>query len=1012
MSVFSIFIRRPVLASVISLLILALGLRALFMLPVRQYPEMSNTVITVTTTYPGADADLMQGFVTDPVQKAVATSKGIDYLTSSSSLGVSEVKVFVRLNDDPGEAMTEVMSKVNEVRSVLPRGINDPVIKKTTGEAFSAMYLAFSSDKHSPQQITDYVSRTVQPKLATVAGVANPEILGGQKFSMRVWLDPQRLAQYEISPAEVKAALSNNNFLSAAGSSKGGFDMIGTQAKTDLKDPQEFRNLVIRGEGAKLVRLGDVANVELGPEYEDASVYVNGKKAVFIGVNLQPGSNPLDAISGVRAVLPSIAKELPDGMGLEIAYDSTTFIRSAIWEVVKTLIEATLIVIGVIFLFMGSVRAVMIPVVTVPLSLIGAALFMLSMGYSINLLTLLAMVLAIGLVVDDAIVVVENVHRHIEEGLSPFEAALKGTTEISGPVIAMTLTLAAVYAPIAFMGGLTGALFKEFALTLAGSVIVSGIVALTLSPMMCSKILTHDPNAEGFSARIDALFTRVQNAYGRLLAGSLKDRPVTIVFAFLVLLSLWPLYQAVPTELAPEEDKGAVMVAYQGPPSANLDYMETFSRQLDKVLASPEEAGSVFTINGFPSRNGGFAATILKPWDERKRGQKDLVPVIQAGIDGISGIKGSAFGLPPLPGSDGLPVQFVITSTANWRVLSEVSQGLLGKAQQSGMFAYVDLDLKVQSPQTVVEIDRDKAGAYGVTMQAIGEAFATMTGGNYVNLINMDGRSYQVIPQVSRDFRTDPQALGRIHVKTAGGAAIPLSSLVKLSHEVRPVALAQFNQLNSVTLQAFPMPGVSLGTALAFLDQAASQALPKGMSVDYAGQSRQYYQEGNALMFTFFFALIVIFLVLAAQFESFRDPLVILVSVPLSICGALIPLALGVTSMNIYTQVGLVTLIGLISKHGILICEVAKEKQQAGMSRIEAVQVAAQLRLRPILMTTAAMVVGLTPLLIASGAGAASRLSIAIVIVAGMSIGTLFTLFVLPVVYSFVAAERQTISEH
>ncbi len=1012
MNVFSIFIRRPVLASVISLLILVLGLRALFMLPVRQYPEMSNTVITVTTTYPGADADLMQGFVTDPVQKAVATSKGIDYLTSSSALGVSEVKVFVRLNDDPGEAMTEVMSKVNEVRSVLPRGINDPVIKKTTGEAFAAMYLAFSSDKHSPQQITDYVSRTVQPKLATVPGVANPEILGGQKFSMRVWLDPQRLAQYEISPAEVKAALSSNNFLSAAGSSKGGFDMIGTQAKTDLKNPEEFRDLVIRGEGAKLVRLGDVANVELGPEYEDASVYVNGKKAVFIGINLQPGSNPLDAISGVREVLPSIAKELPEGMGLEIAYDSTVFIRSAIWEVVKTLIEATLIVIGVIFLFMGSVRAVMIPVVTVPLSLIGAALFMLSMGYSINLLTLLAMVLAIGLVVDDAIVVVENVHRHIEDGLSPFEAALKGTKEISGPVIAMTLTLAAVYAPIAFMGGLTGALFKEFAFTLAGSVIVSGVVALTLSPMMCSKILAHETNAQGLAARIDALFARVQALYGRLLAGSMKDRPVTVIFAMLILISLWPLYQAVPTELAPEEDKGAVMVAYQGPPSANLDYMETFSKQLDKVLASPEEAGSVFTINGFPTRAGGFAATILKPWDERKRGQKELVPVIQAGIDGISGIQGSAFGLPPLPGSDGLPVQFVITSTANWRVLSEVSQALLGKARQSGMFAYVDLDLKVQSPQTVVEIDRDKAGAYGVTMQAIGEAFATMTGGNYVNLINMDGRSYQVIPQVSRDFRTDPQALGRIHVKTAGGAAIPLSSLVKLSHEVRPVALSQFNQLNSVTLQAFPMPGVSLGTALAFLGQAANEVLPKGMSVDYAGQSRQYYQEGNALMFTFFFALIVIFLVLAAQFESFRDPLVILVSVPLSICGALIPLALGVTSMNIYTQVGLVTLIGLISKHGILICEVAKEKQQAGMSRIDAVQAAAQLRLRPILMTTAAMVVGLTPLLIASGAGAASRLSIAIVIVAGMSIGTLFTLFVLPVVYSFVAAERQTISEH
>ncbi|MFA6018913.1 MAG: efflux RND transporter permease subunit [Rhodospirillales bacterium] len=1008
MNFFSLFIRRPVLASVISLLILVLGLRALFMLPVRQYPEMSNTVITVTTTYPGADADLMQGFVTDPIQKAVSTSKGIDYLTSSSALGVSTISVFVRLNENPGDAMTEVMSKVNEVRSVLPRGINDPVIKKTTGEGFAAMYLAFYSTQHSPQQITDYVSRTVQPKLATVAGVANPEILGGQKFSMRVWLDPARLAQYGIGPSEVKTALSSNNFLSAAGSSKGGFDMIGTQAKTDLKNVDEFRQLVIRGEGAKLVRLNDVANVDLGPEYEDASVYVNGKKAVFIGINLQPGSNPLDAIKGVREILPSIAGELPEGMALEIAYDSTVFISSAIWEVVKTLIEATLIVIGVIYLFMGSVRAVLIPVVTVPLSLVGAALFMLSLGYSINLLTLLAMVLAIGLVVDDAIVVVENVHRHIEEGLSPFEAALKGTQEISGPVIAMTLTLAAVYAPIAFMGGLTGTLFKEFALTLAGSVVISGIIALTLSPMMCSKILKHDADAKGLAARIDAAFERVQNVYARLLAGTLKDRSVTIVFAVLVLASLWPLYKAVPTELAPEEDKGAVMVAYQGPPSANLDYMETFSRELDKVLAAPAEAGSIFTINGFPTRNGGFAATILKPWDERKRGQKDLVPVIQHGIDGISGIKGSAFGLPPLPGSDGLPVQFVITSPANWRTLAEVTQTLFEKAQTSGMFAYVDLDLKVQSPQTVVEIDRDKAGAYGVTMQAIGEAFATMTGGNYVNLINMDGRSYQVIPQVARDSRADPESLGRFYVKTAGGDAVPLSSLVVLSHEVRPVSLAQFNQMNSVTLQAFPMPGVSLGTALEFLNASAKEVLPKEMSIDYAGQSRQYYQEGSALVFTFFFALVVIFLVLAAQFESFRDPFVILVAVPLSICGALIPLAIGVTSMNIYTQVGLVTLIGLISKHGILICEVAREKQeQEGMNRIEAVQAAARLRLRPILMTTAAMVVGLVPLLLASGAGAASRLSIAIVIVAGMSIGTLFTLFVLPVIYSFVAAERR-----
>ncbi len=1004
---FDVFIRRPVLASVVSLLILILGLRALTMLPVRQYPEMTNTVITVTVTYPGADAALMQGFITDPIQKAVATAKGIDYLTSSSAQSVSEIKAFIKLNEDPDAAMTEVTAKVAEVRALLPRGINDPVVQKSTGEGFAAMYLAFYSDRMDPQQITDYVSRVVQPKLSTVPGVANPQLLGGQRFSMRVWLNPERMAQYAVSANQVQAALTANNYLAAAGSSKGAFDIISTQALTDLRSADEFRRLVVRNDGTRLVRLDDIADVELGAENSDASVFVNGEKAVFIGITTTPDANPLDVVSAIRDVLPAIEAQLPPGMELKIAYDTTVFIRASIYEVLKTIAEAALIVMVVIFAFMGSFRSVAIPLVTVPLSLIGVALFLLALGFSINLLTLLAMVLAIGLVVDDAIVVVENVHRHIEDGAPPFQAAIQGTREIAGPVISMTITLAAVYAPIAFLGGLTGSLFKEFALTLAGAVIISGIIALTLSPMMCSKVLRHDSDRKGLPARIDRAFEAVRGRYVRMLRASLADRPTTVVFALIVLGSLWFLLQAVPTELAPEEDQGAVMVSYAGPAKANLDYMETFSRQVDEVFAALPETDSYFTINGFPTRTQGFAATVLKPWEERERSQKDLTTVVQEGLDGISGVRGSAFGMPALPGAEGLPVQFVITSTADFQVLAQLSDQIMARAKASGMFAFIDADLKYESPQTIVDIDRDKAGAYGVSMQQIGGALATMTGGNYVNLINLQGRSYQVIPQVPRVFRLSPEALGRFYVNTEGGTPIPLSSLVTLRGSVQPVALRQFNQQNAVTIQAFPMPGLTLGSALDFLAATADEILPQGYAYDYAGQSRQFMQEGGALVLTFFFALAIIFLVLAAQFESFRDPLVILVSVPLSICGALIPLALGVTTMNIYTQVGLVTLIGLITKHGILICEVAREQQEQGLSRAEAVVEAASLRLRPILMTTAAMVAGLVPLMFATGAGAASRFSIAVVIVAGMSIGTLFTLFVLPVIYTLVAADRR-----
>ncbi|MET1026958.1 MAG: efflux RND transporter permease subunit, partial [Dongiaceae bacterium] len=881
---FDIFIKRPVLAIVVSLLILLLGMKALSSLQIRQFPELFNTVITVTTTYPGADADLMQGFITDPIQKSVATADGVDYLTSRSAFGVSVIEVHIRLNEDPNKAMTEVISKVNETRSLLPRGINDPVIEKSTGADYDVMYLAFSSTVMTPSQITDYMMRVIQPNLSTVAGVANPEILGGQKFAMRIWLDPVKMAQFNLSSDDIRLALEANNIQATAGSVKGVFDVVGTTARTDLRDEEGFRDLVVKNDRMRLTRLRDVATIALGPESSDSSVYVNGDKAVFIGIKTTPTANPLTVVNDVRAMLPKLESDLPPNMKLTIAYDQTTFVRAAIEEVLTTIVEAAVIVMVVIFLFMGSFRSVLIPLVTIPLSLIGVCLFLMMLGFSINLLTLLAMVLAIGLVVDDAIVVVENVHRHIEEGRTPFDAAIVGTREIATPVISMTITLAAVYAPIAFMTGLTGALFKEFALTLAGAVVVSGVIALTLSPMMCSKVLRHNDDKKGLAGRLDALFERVQRIYLRWLDASLHDRLATVIFALIVSASLYFLFKAIPNELAPEEDQGYALVVYNGPSDANIDYMNRFAADMTNDFGGIKELLSFFTINGTGNVNDGIAFAVFKPWEERDRSQKQIITDMTAKFTGVTGLSGGVFGDSPLPGTTGVPVQFAITTTADYRSLNEVAQRLKEKAQQSGLFIYADLDLKYEKPQTIVEIDRDKAAAYGVRMQDIASTLSVLTGGDYINLMNLYNRSYQVIPQVARIDRLDPDKLGQFYVKTIEGKAIPLSSLVTLREEVQPVNLNQFNQQNAATLSGVPMPGVTMGTIIDFLQKASQEILPEGFSYDYAGQSRQYIQEGTALYVTFGFALAIIFLVLAAQFESLRDPLVVLISVPLSIC--------------------------------------------------------------------------------------------------------------------------------
>lgn len=1007
-----LFIKRPVLALVVNLVVLLVGLRALFDLPIRQYPALETAVITVSTGYPGASPSLMQGFVTTPIARAIASAEGVEYLVSNSRQSSSSVEAHLRLGADSDAAMTEIMAKVNEVKSLIPRESNDPIITKSTGEQIALMYIGFASDELTIPAITDYLIRVVQPMLATVDGVASAEIIGGQTLAMRVWLDPSRMAARAITASDVSAALRANNYQSAPGQMKGVFIVTNIETNTDLNAVEQFRDLVVKSRDGALVRLKDIGTIELGAENYDQNALMNGKTAVYLGVRGTPTGNPLTIVRDVKVLLKDLERSKPPSLSIAVPYDSTVFIQASIDEVVKTLLEAVGIVVVVIFLFLGTLRSVVIPIVTIPLSLIGAAFLMLAMGFSLNLLTLLAMVMAIGLVVDDAIVVVENVYRHVEKGLTPVQAAIKGAREIVGPVIAMTITLAAVYAPIGFMGGLTGTLFREFAFTLAGAVLISGFTAITLSPVMCSLFLKHGMNETGFARRVETFFSRIENAYGRRLHATLDYRPVTALFAAVVLASLWFLYSGAQKELAPEEDVGVVITASKGPAYANIDYTAAFARKVEKIFEAFPERKASFVLNGMGAPSDGFAGMTLKPWDERTRRTKDIQPEIQQAVGGIEGQNVFAFLPPALPGSEGgLPVQMVIRSTEDYESVWRVMETLKTAARESGMFMVTDSDLNFNTPTVQIAIDHTKAGAMGITMQGIGDTLALLLGGNYVNRFTLNGRSYDVIPQVPRSLRLTPDDLTRYYVPTGSGALVPISSVADVRMESAPNALTQFNQMNSATFQAIPFPGVSMGAAIAFLEAKAAEILPHGYGHDYLSNSRQFVQEGNALLVTFAFALLAIFLVLAAQFESLRDPLVILVSVPLAVCGALIPLFLGVASVNIYTQIGLVTLIGLIAKHGILMTEFANQAQiEQGLDRRAAIELAARVRLRPILMTTAATVTGLVPLLLASGAGAASRFSIGLVIVVGMSVGTLFTLFVLPAVYTALARDHAAAS--
>jgi len=1008
----NLFIRRPVLATVVSLLILLIGGVAGLKLQIRQFPKTPNTTITITTTYPGAAADVIKGFITTPIEQAVASTDGVDTMVSTSQQNVSTITLNLRLDANPDRAMADTLSKVNQVRGLLPRDANDPVVVKQTGQGFALMYLAFASDVMNRSQITDYLSRVVQARLQTVDGVADAQILGGQTFAMRIWLNPTRMASLGVTPNDVRAALLANNFTTAAGEVKSDYTQISVDAKTSLDSAEAFGKLVIAAHGDALVRLDDVATIDLDSQGFDSSATFDALKAVFIGIYGTPDANPLTVIDGVRAVLPSVERELPAGMKATIAYDSTDFIRASIREVEKTLLEAAGIVIGVIFLFIGSVRSTVIPIVTIPLSLVGVMIALLALGYSINLLTLLALVLAIGLVVDDAIVVVENIHRHIEDGMTPFDAAIQGAHEIALPVVAMTITLAAVYAPIGFVSGVTGVLFREFAFTLAGAVIVSGFIALTLSPMMCSKLLRRDAGRGGFGHFVDRTFDKLRAAYQRRLSSSLNFRALTLLILAGVLALTAVMYVSTPRELAPEEDQGFLISVIKTPQSGNRDYMEQATERLGALARAAPEIAHVFIVNGYPNVRGGFAGLILKPWDERARSQKQALADLAPKFLTVPEAQVQAFAPPSLPGSTGgAPMQFVIRSTGDYQTLADVALKMQQAAKESGLFMFTDVDLKFDTPQYAFKIDADKANRIGVNMADVGNALATMLGGNYINLFSLQGRSYQVIPQAPRESRLGPDWLTRYQVRTMNGELAPLSAVASVSEEVQPNALTSFQQLNSATLSGVPFPGRTLGEALDYLKAKAKEIFPEGFSYDFQGDSRQYEQEGNALAAVFAFALIVIYLVLAAQYESFRDPFIILVALPTALFGAMLPLNLGgffgFATLNIYSQIGLVTLIGLIAKHGILMVDFANRLQEReGLSRRKAIEEAAAIRLRPILMTTAAMVIGVIPLILATGAGARSRFAIGLTIFAGMAIGTCFTLFVTPMVYTFLARDH------
>ena len=1000
-----VFIKRPVWAIVISLLILILGLRSIFGLPVNQWPRTENAVVTITTNYYGADSATVAGFITQPLESAIAQAQGIDYLSSSSITGVSTITATLRLNYDASKALTEINTQVNSVKNQLPAQAQQPVLSVAVGETTDAMYIGFYSESLPSNNITDYLLRVVKPKLDSIEGVQTAEILGGRQFALRAWLDPNKLAAHNVSAQDVYAALSNNNYLSALGSTKGQMVRVDLTAGTDLHSVDEFQKLIVKQSGDQLVYLQDVANVTLGAENYDTSVAFNGQRSVFIGIKVAPNANILTVAKKVRDAFPDIKSQLPAGVRGDIVYDSTEFINSSIVEVVTTLAEALLIVTVVIFLFLGAFRAVIVPLVAMPLSLIGTFFMMLLLGYSINLLTLLALVLAIGLVVDDAIIVVENVDRHIkEEGKGVLEASLVAARELGGPIIAMTIVLIAAYVPIGLRSGLTGALFKEFCFSLASAVTVSGVVALTLSPMMTSRLFKPGAEEGRFARFLDRQFERLRHGYHRLLARALDVWPVLVTFGFILFGLVAASGMTAKSELSPTEDRGLVFMQVKTAPNASAQQLQLYAEQAFEIAKTEPEYDQMFQLNGVPAVNQGLGGVLLKPWDQRKRSQADLVMDLQRKWSAIAGAQVAAFPLPSLPGAQGLPVQFVITTTEPVANLNEVAQSVMAEAQKQQLFWFADLDLKLDKPQSKVVVDREKLAALGMNESDFGAALSAALGGNYVNYFSIAGRSYKVIPQVLQANRLNPDQILDYYIRTPSGSMIQARTVAHIETSVGPESINHFQQLNSATISG--VSGLSQGDLVTKLMTILQKVAPAGYNADYSGETRQFVQESGGFFALLMFSILVVYLALAFQFESFRDPVVILFSVPPALFGALAFITTGFASINVYTQVGLVTLLGLISKHGILIVQFANELQRAGRSKRDAILEAAAVRLRPILMTTAAMVLGVVPLVWASGAGAAGRHDMGLVIFAGLSIGTVFTLFLVPAMYMLLGAVR------
>ena len=1013
-----IFIRRPVLAVSISLLIIILGLQAISKLAVREYPKMTTTVIQVSTVYPGADANLIQAFVTSKIEEAVAQADNVDYMSSSSRPSSSVITVKMKLNTDPNAALADVLAKVNSVRSELPSGIEDPTVTSSTGGS-GIMYISFRSTKLDASQVTDYIQRVVKPKFFTVEGVASVDIFGASEYALRIWLDPQKMAAQNLSATQVMSALSANNVQTAAGNDNGFYVVYKNKVDTTTKSVEELGNLIVSSNGDKLVRLRDIADIELNKSSDAARAVANGADSVVLAVNPTSSANPLTVAEKILPLYESIKNNLPDAIQTDILYDRTVAINNSIDEVVKTIIEATIIVLVVITMFIGSFRAILIPVITIPISLIGVIMMLQTLDFSINLMTLLALILAIGLVVDDAIVVLENVDRHIKLGETPFRAAIIGTREIAVPVISMTIALIAVYSPMALMGGITGTLFKEFALTLAGAVFISGIVALTLSPMMTSKLLKGHDKPSKLEERVNRTLTKINNAYTYVLGLVMANRKCMLVFAAAIFATLPVLFNSLSSELTPTEDKGAFLAIGSAPSNVNVDYVQAAMAPYQKMLTDTDEVQFAMSISGVPSTNQSLNVVTLKDWKDRSRNQAQVLAELNAKAKGIPEVSVSGFAFPEIEtGEQGPPIGFVISTSKGYEDLANVAGKFLEAMQKSGKFVYSSLDLKFDTAQMHIKIDREKAGTYGITMKQISATLGSFLSAATVERVDIDGRAYKIISQVKREDRLSPQSWDNYYVSAANGTSVPLSSLVSMTLEPQPSSLPRFSQLNSAVISAVPMPGSSIGDAIQWLKDSSKELLPQGYNYDFKGEARQLVQEGNALAVTFVLAVVIIFLVLAIQFESIRDPMVIMISVPLAISGALLALnAFGFVgkagaTLNIYSQVGLITLVGLITKHGILMCEVAKEEQlNHGKNRIEAITEAAKVRLRPILMTTAAMIAGLVPLLYATGAGAVSRFSMGIVIVSGLAVGTLFTLFVLPVIYSYVASEHKPLPE-